>query len=167
MVKSEFLCIPAQLVYGTILRLPGQFITPASSNELDPTVYADRFQNAMQTLTPVLPCPQLIKSFVPKDLSSCTHVYVRTKAVRKPLQPAYMGPFKVLHPHDNYFTLDVHSRKNNISIDRRKVVYLDADLLPPFQPDTILSRTTAPIAPEPAQTTRSGRKVHFPDGLEY
>ena len=146
-IKADLHCTPAQLVYGTTLRLPGQFITATLSHDLDPTVYADRLQRAMQALRPVLPRPQTVKSYVPKDLSSCTHVFVRTDAVRKPLQPPYTGQYKGLKRTDKHFTLDMHGCKENVSVDRLKVAYLDTDILPPSPPVVIpvtyTSRTSA------------------------
>ena len=85
-VKVDLNCTPAQLVYGTPLRLPGQFFSSSSTTpDLAPSSYADHLQLAMLTLKPVSPRQQSIVSNVPKDLNTCTHVYVRTDAVRKPL----------------------------------------------------------------------------------
>ena len=167
-IKTDLQCTPAQLVYGTTLRLPGQFMTSTSSTALDPTVYVDRLQHAMHDLKPVQPRSQAVKSYLPKDLSTCTHVYVRTDSVRTPLQPPYTGPYPIIQRHDKHFTLDIRGRKEHISIDRLKVAYLDSDLLPSSPslviPGSSPSKGTVPSAP---RRTRSGRKVHFPDRLEY
>ena len=53
-IKADLHCTPAQLFYGATLRLPGQFITPTLSNDLDPTVYADRLQRAMPANSQVI-----------------------------------------------------------------------------------------------------------------
>ena len=85
--KPDIDCTPAQLVYGTTLRLPGQFFTPNTTNaDLDPTIYSHRLQSAMAKLRPVSLRQQPTSSHVPSDLTSCTHVFVRHDAVRKPLQ---------------------------------------------------------------------------------
>ena len=117
-VKDDLQCAPAQLVYGTTLRLLGQFITPNSSPALDPTIYVDRLQHAMQDLKPAQPRLQAIKTYLPKDLSTCTHVYVRTDAVRTPLQPPYPGPYPIIQRNDKHFTLDivVVVKKTSVSI---------------------------------------------------
>ena len=54
-VKEDLHCTPAQLVYSTTLRLPGQFFTPSSLADLDPTLYAHRLQAAMQQVCPISP----------------------------------------------------------------------------------------------------------------
>ena len=43
---------------------------------------------------------------VHKDLSRCTHVFVRIDRVRRPLESPYDGPYKVLERTDKFFTLD-------------------------------------------------------------
>ena len=174
-VKADLACTPSQLVFGTSLRLPGQLITPASTtNDVDPTLYADRLQSAMQSLKPISPRPQITTSHVPKDLHTCTHVFVRTDAVRKPLEPPYTGPFKILRRHTKHFTIFIHGKEQTVSIDRLKPAYLDTDILPPPAVKTAPAPSSAPPAPittpstsSPSRTTRSGRRVHFPDRLEY
>ena len=166
-VKVDLNCTPAQLVYGTTLRLPGQFFSSSSTTpDLAPDSYADRLQSAMLTLKPVSPRQNSIVPRVPKDLHTCTHVYVRTDAVRKRLQPPYTGPYKILRRHARHFMIDISGKSASISIDRLKVAYLDDDLLRP-SPDTIRPthspRNELPTPPTPARTTKSGRRVHFPD----
>ena len=57
-LKQDILCTPAQLVYGSTLRLPSQFFTPSSvDKQLDPAIYADRLSSYMQQLRPVPPRP--------------------------------------------------------------------------------------------------------------
>eukprot|EP00795_Rhopilema_esculentum_P012966 gene12966-biopygen3121 len=167
-VKADIDCTPSQLVFGTSLRLPGQLITPdTSSPAFDPTSYADRLQSAMQSLKPTSPRPQITKSYLPQALHNCTHVFIRTDAVRKPLEPPYTGPFKILRRHTKHFTILMHGKEQTISIDRLKPAYLDIDLLPsPAVPTAPTSSSILPVpATTPGRTTRSGRRVHFPDRL--
>ena len=173
-VKADLNCTPAQLVYGTTLRLPGQFLTTNSTlADLDPTNYSHRLEHAMQTIKPISPRFQVRKSHIPSDLHTCTHVYVRTDAVRHPLQPPYTGPYKVLARHDKHFALEMRGKRENISLDRLKVAYLDTDILPSLHQEVALPSASVEQAPPnismPAtsRTTRSGRTVHFPDRLVY
>lgn len=97
-LKDDLKCSATELVYGTMLRLPGEFFdSPPSTNNSDPTAYATKLRESMQLLhaTPT----RLLKQgqvHVDKVLSSCTHVFVCCDAVRTPLQPPYDGPYKVL-----------------------------------------------------------------------
>lgn len=50
-IKSDLGCTTAELVYGTTLCLPGEFVAPADTNSVsDPTSYVDRLRAAMASL---------------------------------------------------------------------------------------------------------------------
>ena len=123
-VKEDLSCSPAELVFGTTLRLPGQFVT-AERCEVDPSDYVSRLRNHMATckLTPARAVQR--KTQVPKELSTCSHVLVRIDAVRKPLQQPYKGPYRVLKRKERFFTLDVDGKREQVSVDRLKVAYVE------------------------------------------
>jgi len=163
-LKEDLQCTPAQLVYGTTLRLPGQFFTPSPINkQLDPTIYADRLSSYMQQLRPVSPRPQSPTFYVPSNLYTCTHVFVRHDAVRKPLDPPYDGPYKVLYRQAKCFVLDLNGHQKTISIDRLKPAFLESHLLPAHASVTSASSSAPKQYEQSTRTTRSGRRVHFPD----
>ena len=74
------------------------------------------------------------------------------------------GPYQVLTRHDKFFTIDHKGRQDTVSLDRLKPAHLEERTLPthPSQPETTI---TEPSMEPPTRTTRSGRKVHFPDRL--
>ena len=164
-VKADIGHSPAELVYGTTLRLPGEFFSPIHDiSACDPTQFADRLRRTMHELKPTPGHFQPHNALIPKDLHSCSHVYVRHDAVRKPLQPPYDGPFKVLRRMDKYFVLDIKGREQTISLDRLKVAYLDSDFLPSSCPlPLVTDTTTEQSSPSVPYTTRSGRHVCFTD----
>ena len=183
-IKTDLDCSPTQLVYGTTLRLPGQFVAPYSTLPvLDPSLYVDRLRSAMQQLLPITVRLQAKPSHLPNDLNNCTHVFVRHDAVRKPLQPPYDGPFKVLACSTKFFTVLIKGKPQTISLDRLKVAHMDSASLLPSLPSVPSVDLTAPASssrpaphpvipvssaspqPAPVRTTRSGRRVHFPDRL--
>ncbi len=171
--KVDLQCTSAEIVFGTTLRLPGELITISEDNKLsDPSDFVDKLKLQMGKLQPALTRPSVIKTNFPKDLHNCSHVWVRVDAVRKPLQPPYKGPFKVIERKDQYF--DVNGKPDSVSSDRVKVAYLDEDLLvnntkhqvtrrkvkqPSLQHQPVTETKTA------LRTTRSGRKVHWPKRL--
>ena len=162
-LKQDLQCTPAQLVYGTTLHLPGQFFTPSCPDkQLDPTIYADRLSSYMQQLCPASPRLQSPSSYVPSNLPTCTHVFVHHDALRKPLQPPYDGPYKVLCRQDKHYTLEINGKHSTISLDRLTPACLDPHITPPPS----ITRTTALPTPlqkaQPPCTTRSGRQGHFP-----
>lgn len=83
----------------------------------------------MAQLQPALTRPSVSNksSYVHKDLNTCTHVWVRTDAVRKPLQAPYKGPFKVIRRTPKYFILDINGEEDSVSLERLKVAYLSED----------------------------------------
>ena len=163
--KQDLQCTPAQFVYGTTLRLPGQFFIPSPATmPLDPTLYADRLASYMHQLRPVPPRLQSPPSHVPPNLSTCTHVFVRHDAIRKPLDPPYDGPYRILHRHPKHFLLDIHGKQISVTLDRLKPAHLDSAFV--NRPPATLhdSPTSDTVPPKPLlRTTRSGRRVHFPD----
>ncbi|VDP69383.1 unnamed protein product [Schistosoma curassoni] len=77
-VKADIGYTAAQLVYGTTLRLPGEFVDPSSSSvNMDLASYTSRHTNAVCSVKPVSIQPQSTDVFVQPDLRYCTHVFVR------------------------------------------------------------------------------------------
>lgn len=125
--KEDLQCAAAQLVYGTSLRLPAQFICQQSSpeNKLDTPSYLKRLQDVFKAIRPVSPRHKSThKPFLFKDLQTASHVFLRTDAVRKSLQPPYTGPHLVIERHDKHFTIRVGVREEKVSIDRLKPAYV-------------------------------------------
>ena len=63
--------------------------------------------------------------------------------MRKPLQPPYDGPFKVLKRGDKHFTLQLKDYKGVVSLDCLKPAYIDT----PAASDSLPIDTTPPPAP--------------------
>ena len=61
---------------------------------------------------------------MPKNLASTGFVYVRHDAHRNPLRRPYDGPYKFLKTQDKYFTLQVKSRREKMSVDRPKTAHV-------------------------------------------
>ncbi|TNN10580.1 Transposon Tf2-9 polyprotein, partial [Schistosoma japonicum] len=94
-VKTDSQCSAAELVFGTTLRLPGEFINPhTDSKTLDLGTYADQLRDQMSKLKPINTREQSRATFLPKDLSNCSHVWIRCDKVKAPLSPPFEGPFK-------------------------------------------------------------------------
>ena len=75
-LKTDTQCSAAELVYGTTLRLPGEFFHHNSTDlVVDPTTLLARLKTAMRELraAPVREQPQR-STYVNRDLTSCTRV---------------------------------------------------------------------------------------------
>ncbi|GIY48499.1 uncharacterized protein CDAR_21751 [Caerostris darwini] len=71
------------MLYGTPIRLPGEFLSPSSST-IDPATFVGKLRETMQELLPLTPRQQAHRAvFVSKDLSTCSHVVLRTDTIKK------------------------------------------------------------------------------------
>lgn len=96
-------------------------------------------------------------------MENCDYVFLRRDAVKKPLTPAYSGPHKVISRAPKYFTIIINNKPNNVCIDRVKPAFLDGNqlsstLTEPSKTSDLDMETTY----VPAQSTKSGRHVHWP-----
>ena len=174
-LKEDISATAAEMIYGTTLRLPGEFFVPAPTTSLpDPSDFVAKLRSHFASIRPTPPRATQRHCSLPQDLSTATHVFVRHDAIRKPLQPPYDGPFPVISRTDKHFTVQLNGRTDTISVDRLKPAHRDVEhsVNTPAQsrstPHTA-SPTTTPIAnpnsTSSARTTRSGRRVHFPKYL--
>lgn len=117
---------PAELVYGTTLRLPYHFFqTTQPSLTSDPHTFVEHLKRIMNELQPVKSsnhCKQ--KIFIHKDMDTCTHVFIRHDAVKRSLQSTYDGPYKVVSRNSKFFTVLVKNKEKNVSIDRLKPAHI-------------------------------------------
>lgn len=162
-VKDDLKCSSAEIVYGTTLRLPGQFFLQPPQKVLNLTSFVDRLTANMANLAYKSPAQVQRQIYVPKLLQTCTHVFVRDLAKSHTLQPAYRGPFKVLERHSKYFVVSINNATQSIAVDRLKPAFLDT---------TWLSMDTSGITPSAGApgvvketVTRSGRRVRWPKHL--
>lgn len=123
--KEELDSSVAELVYGTTLRVPGEFF---SSEEMasNPRIFVEDFRVIMQKLRP-LPTSHHIKPqlFRYKNLYDCSHVFLRKDSVRKLLEQPYTGPHRVIKRlSDRVFTIDIDGRTANVAVERLKPAYL-------------------------------------------
>jgi cleavage and polyadenylation specificity factor subunit 1 len=167
-IKQDIGCSSAEMVYGTSLRLPGAFFNPSTSDStsFDPIDYVHYLKSIMSKLQATPPRVNLKHpTHVPSALFTGTHVFIRQDRVRKPLQPPYNGPYKVIKRTKKHFTVDLNGRQEVVSIDRLKPAYIDSELnVPPSTTSTSspsTTNTTTTTTPT-ATTTRSGRHVHWP-----
>lgn len=185
-LKEDLRCTAAELVYGTTLRLPGEFFT-SSRDSVEPSSYVSTLKSSMQRLqaTPTRPAQRSV--YISPALSTCTHVFIRHDAHRRPLQQPYNGPYKVLKRAAKHFVVDINGRHDTVSLDRLKPAHIEHPLPHPDVPHTHTDGDTLAVPPAlqptlppppsppppiptsssgPARTTRSGRHVHWPQNLQ-
>ncbi len=172
--KEDLHCTAAELVYGTTLRLPGEFFT--SSHDLsEPSTYVSTLKSCMQRLQATPPRQAQRSVYINPALSTCSRVFIRHDAVRKPLQQPYDGPYKVLKREDKHFVVDINGRHDTVSLDRLKPAHSEHPLATPdvspredtqTQPPSLSSPSSISLSGSPPeQVTHSGRRVHWPHHL--
>lgn len=122
--KEDIKATAAELLYGAALRVSGEFFD-SEEPPVDPEIFVEKFRVHMRQLR-AQPSAHHIKPgpFVLKDLQSCSHVFVTEDAVKKPLQPPYNGPFRVVERiSDRLFAIEILGRITNISTERLKPAY--------------------------------------------
>lgn len=175
-LRSDSNLSAAELTYGCSLRLPGEFFVSAKSEASDPHTLVQELRDGIRKMRAV-PVKQRDSRtlFIHPDLKSCDYVFIRVDAVRKPLQPPYDGPYRVLSRGSKVYKIQLPNRCINVSIDRLKPAYVlneqcstdspesanasasdkDDDVIPDHTPSPSSSSTSG-------KKTRSGRVVRLP-----
>jgi len=116
---------PAELVYGTTLRLPGEYFHHAPPEPQPPELVTALRQSMSQLrFAPGTNHDTRRTTFVPDDLNRTSHVFIRIDAVKPPLQPRYEGPFAVLERREKTFKVQRGQSTTWISIDRLKPAFV-------------------------------------------
>ncbi|CAH8566999.1 unnamed protein product [Schistosoma bovis] len=171
-IKQDMGCCPAELVYGTTLRLPGEFFTSSKNVPTDVTGYVQRLRKHMSDLKITPPRPQQRRVFIPQELHNSSHVFIRRDKIQPPLQPSYDGPFKVIERTNKTVTIEKAGKTDVISIDRVKPAFIDSDIqststdsskmVIPAKHESQKSTTLTQQKDKTPITTRSGRRVRWP-----
>lgn len=162
--KEDIQATAAELVYGESPRLPGEFLSPRDgSTPADVTDFASRLRAQITKLSPRPAKWHITQTFyVPRKLSTASHVFLRKGQACRSLEPPYSGPYKVITRADKTFDIEVQGKVVTVSIDRLKPAFSVTEEGP--SPVVPSQASTAPTAPSrQPRTTRSGRRVRFPD----
>ena len=131
--KEDLGCSSAELVYGTPLTVPGEFVV-ASAQPADARTTLPHLRDLAARQQPV-PTSQhgKARTYMPKQIMNSRYVFIRRDAHRTPFQQPYRGPYKVLEHGPKTFKVDVGGHQEIVSIDRLKPAQLDLDepVVPP------------------------------------
>jgi len=121
------------------------------------------------------------RAFIYKDLATAGSVFVRRDAPRNALEAPYDGPYAVVSRGEKVFIVHMHGESKSVSIDRLKPAYIvieNKDSEPTRPRDEPDSQNTKDNSPgqqvntslgqgrRSGTTTRSGRRVRFPDRFQ-
>ena len=172
-LKEDLGASPAQLVYGTSLRIPGEFMYETPTTDLPP--FLQELTSSMSNLRPTLTSDHNTRrvNYRAPQLDSVPFVFVRVDSVKTPLQSPYTGPHAVLRRGEKTFRVDFNGKPKEISVDRLKPAFMEctpgqqlpAPRTSPGRGNTPTSTpmsSSSPAGPTPPITTRSGRTVRQP-----
>ena len=150
-VKERLGRSAAEMLYGTTLRLPGEFTqqyTVDANTDLEN--YSDKLRVAMSRLCL---CPprdtQQTNIFQYKEIETCTHVFLRRIAIAPPLTAPYDGPYKVIARSGRVMKILMKGKVETVSLDRVKPAHLECE--PTTGPKT---QRTTPNKKQSSKTTR-------------
>ena len=112
---------PAEFLYGTTLRIPGEFVIP---DDFTPNrqIFLEEFREHMRSIKPV-PVGHRHKNrvFLHRDIESCTHVFLRVGTGKKSLERPYTGLHEVINRiSDRIFEIDINGSPRRVSIENVK-----------------------------------------------
>lgn len=181
-LKEDLQTSCAELVYGEPLRLPGEFVTPTTTSNIeDVHNFATALRSHMAQLKPVPASRHSERhSFVFKELSNATHVFLRDDSAKTSLRPPYTGPHRVIARTDKTITIALPNRDAQVSLDRVKPAFIEqaphsgftgptTPQSPSCQPPqgtpltspTVASKSDSNDPAPKSYVSRSGRHVRF------
>lgn len=127
-IKEDIGTSAAELLYGQPVRLPGEFHGEPVKQSFSPSHFMDQLTEALKKAQAQRKANKSRATFIHRELPNSTHVFVRNDAYRRPLTPAYDGPYRVLDRSDKFYKIQLPNRRDNISVDRLKpAFYINED----------------------------------------
>ncbi|XP_015522352.1 uncharacterized protein LOC124295444 [Neodiprion lecontei] len=126
--KEDIKASPAEMTFGTTLRIPGDFFVNAEL-PAEPEIFLEKHREYMKAIRPT-PTSHHIKAkiFIQQELQSCSHVFLRLDEVKPPLKPPYSGPHLVKKClDDRRFVINIDGDEKTVSIERLKPAFLAKD----------------------------------------
>lgn len=115
----------AEMVYGQGILIPGEFFDVTKFSVSNPATFVEHLRDTIKKFKPCSRSNNNSRAvFVHPDLETSSHVFVRHDALRKPLQPNYDGPYRVISRGEKVFVLLINGKNTRVSIDRLKPAYL-------------------------------------------
>ncbi|CAK9827605.1 Transposon Tf2-6 polyprotein [Anthophora retusa] len=125
--KEDLKSTSAGLVYGQLLRLPGEFMAPSPRND-DATDFAEQLRGHFRKIGPTDGTKHgNPRVFVYKELDNCKYVFLRRDSSKTILQPPYDGPYEVVSRNSKTFTLKIDNKLRVVSINRIKPAYITSE----------------------------------------
>ena len=122
--KDDIKATTAEMVYGTTLRLPGEFFVDEEPS-VDPMMFLEKHRARMREVRSAPAAHHCRrKAFAHKTLYECSHVFLRVDSTKKPLDQPYEGPYKIEERiSDRVFRIIVEGKIITVSTERLKPAF--------------------------------------------
>ena len=140
-IREDTNTSPAEMVFGTGVRVPGEFFVPNVPIENEHEFVKQLRDTVRQAKQVTFKHKTKNVYYVPRDLFTAKRVFVRVDRVKQPLEMPYDGPFEVIKRHKKYFVVRLSKGVDSVSIDRLKLAY---ELVPEGEKDN--DEGEAPLA---------------------
>ena len=127
--KEELGCSSAEVVYGTPLTAPGDFLPGMADTHDDTSLCLRQLRDQVRSLVYSHPylLPQYHALLCPSNpAAGQVRFYLSRHSPQTPQRP-YEGPFKVIQPGLKTFQVDVEGRSETISVDRLRPAEIDLE----------------------------------------
>ncbi|XP_059083346.1 uncharacterized protein K02A2.6-like [Tigriopus californicus] len=111
---------PAQMLYGSSLRIPG-IVCSSLREDISSHQLCQDLEDSFRTFVPPpTVCHGNRGSYMPSTLQCCSQVWIRVDRLRPALSYPYEGPYTVLQRGLKTFVVDVKGVQKTVSVDRLK-----------------------------------------------
>lgn len=124
-LKEDIGATPAEMIYGSSLRLPGELFENSKFVPQHETI--QKLKTIMNNLQPTSTSNHSSRRpvFVQKDLQVCKYVFLRNDAVKPPLTPPYEGPYLIVKKKTSTFIIQIKGKDSEVSIARLKAAFVE------------------------------------------
>ncbi|XP_072145096.1 uncharacterized protein [Dermacentor andersoni] len=155
-LKSDIECSNSELVYGILLRLPNNFLSPqppvaALATHEYVQLLRDLFRHLKPYPTGGIPART---PSISTDVTNATHVFVRSGPVQPALHPQYLSPLPVLVRRKSTYIVGIHGKTDTITLGRLKAAYCEMT-------STVASLKSSPDVSFPSAVTPVKRLLVF------
>lgn len=163
-VKQDLKAAPTELVYGTTLRLPGEFFIDIPPTD-QPRLFLEKLRSTRRELRPTSAAHHIKrKPFIHNALHTCTHVFVRVDLTKKNLEPPYDGPYRVIERiSDKVFKVQIKGNPQTVTAERLKPAFMEQQDTYTDEPETDqpASSSQQPANQRPLRTYPAKKRIRF------
>jgi len=162
------LASPSQLLFGCNTSVPNELVDFNSTPTFEELDTARTHFLSLDS-NPSFTTAHTYKPFIPKSLSTASHVWIRTIS-DSGLNPRYTGPHRIIELRENYAYILIDNIRQAVNLSRLKPAFGITEDININRPNTFASmieRTRAALVTSPNQLTTSSFRSDSPTTTPY